>query len=43
LKAVFGVLLVALGAAIVTGLDRPVETWLIDASPDWLTRLTTTF
>ena len=42
-KAVFGVLFVGLGVAIVTGLDRPVETWLVDASPDWLTRVTTAF
>ena len=42
-KTMLGVLLLGLGATIVAGLDRPIETWLVDASPDWLTRLTTTF
>jgi cytochrome c biogenesis protein CcdA len=42
-KAVFGVALLVLGVGIVSGLDRSVETWLVEASPDWLTRLTTAF
>ena len=26
-----------------TGWDRDAETWLLDHSPDWLTRLTTRY
>ena len=37
-----GSVLVLIGAAIVTGIDKSVETWLLNASPEWLTRLTTT-
>ncbi len=36
-----GAILVALGAAILTGYDKQAETWLLNASPEWLTRLTT--
>ena len=43
LKTVMGLMLVALGGAILTGLDRPIETALVAASPDWLVRLTTSF
>lgn len=43
LKVVLGVLLVALGASILSGVDRPIEAWLVAASPDWLVRLTTSF
>jgi len=25
------------------GLDKPIETWLVERSPDWLTRLTTSY
>jgi len=32
-----------IGVAIVVGLDRPIETFLVNASPLWLTRLTTYF
>jgi cytochrome c-type biogenesis protein len=42
-KIAFGLLLVVLGAAILTGLDRRLETALVDASPQWLTDLTTRF
>ncbi len=42
-KIAFGLLLVVLGAAILTGLDRWLETALVDASPQWLTDLTTRF
>lgn len=28
---------------ILTGLDHPLESWLVDDSPGWLTRLTTRF
>lgn len=40
-KRVFGGLLVAVGAMIITGLDRILEGLLVTASPQWLTDLTT--
>ena len=40
-KAALGVLLVAVGILILTGLDKRLETLLVDVSPDWLTALTT--
>jgi hypothetical protein len=43
LKAGFGAILVALGALVITGLDKTVETVLVEASPQWLTDLTTRF
>ena len=42
-KIALGCLLALLGALIVSGFDRQVETWLVDASPAWLTTLTTSF
>jgi cytochrome c-type biogenesis protein len=42
-KALLGVLLVAIGLFVATGLDRRLETILVDASPAWLTELTTKF
>jgi len=42
-KAGLGVLLAAVGLLIVTGWDKSVETVLVNASPDWLTDLTTRF
>jgi cytochrome c-type biogenesis protein len=42
-KALMGVVLVATGALILTGLDKRIETMLVDASPAWLTELTTRF
>ncbi len=42
-KALLGGLLVAIGLLIATGLDKRLETVLVDASPEWLTRLTTQF
>ncbi|MGC5779465.1 cytochrome c biogenesis CcdA family protein [Methylobacterium sp. NFXW15] len=41
LKAVLGLILVATGLMIATGLDKAAETALVNASPDWLTALTT--
>ena len=38
-----GVLLVSVGVLIFTGLDKRLETVLVDASPAWLTELTTRF
>jgi cytochrome c-type biogenesis protein len=42
-KMVLGVLFIVVGLAIVTGFDKRVETALVDASPAWLTNLTTRF
>jgi len=38
-----GVILVALGILVISGLDKRLETVLVDLSPDWLTELTTRF
>lgn len=43
LKLALGVILVATGALILSGYDRALEISLVDASPDWLTALTTRF
>ena len=42
-KRVLGVTLVGLGLLIVLGIDKNVETWLVDRSPEWLTELTTRY
>jgi len=42
-KTLLGVLLVAVGLFVATGLDKRLETILVDASPAWLTELTTKF
>jgi cytochrome c-type biogenesis protein len=42
-KALLGVLLLAIGVMIATGLDKRAEAALVDASPEWLTNLTTRF
>ena len=42
-KLVLALLLIALGAIELAGLDRSVEAALVDASPGWLTSLTTRF
>jgi cytochrome c-type biogenesis protein len=41
LKASLGILFVAIGLLVLTGLDRSIETVLVNASPQWLTNLTT--
>ena len=38
-----GLLLVAVGALVLSGVDKTVETALVNASPQWLTHLTTRF
>lgn len=43
LKAALGIILVATGGAILSGIDKSLETALVAASPDWLTHLTTRF
>jgi cytochrome c biogenesis protein CcdA len=42
-KMALGGLLLALGLMIASGLDKRIETFLVDASPAWLTELTTWF
>jgi cytochrome c biogenesis protein CcdA len=42
-KQVLGASLLAIGLVIVLGADKSLETWLVDHSPDALTRLTTRF
>jgi cytochrome c-type biogenesis protein len=42
-KIALGLLLVAVGLLIATGTDKKLETFLVDASPAWLTNLTTRF
>jgi hypothetical protein len=38
-----GGVLIATGLLIVSNLDKTIETFLVDASPAWLTDLTTRF
>lgn len=42
-KLILGVLLIAAGFLIISGLDKALETQLIALSPEWLTRLTTSY
>jgi cytochrome c biogenesis protein CcdA len=42
-KTLIGVVLVVVALAVLAGLDKRAEAWLVEASPDWLTRLTTRF
>ena len=42
-KALLGASMVLVAAVILLGLDKPVETWLVDHSPAWLTELTTRY
>lgn len=42
-KAVLGVLLVVVGLLILSGLDKRIEAALVDASPEWLTSVTTRY
>ncbi|KAF0227384.1 MAG: Cytochrome c bioproteinis transmembrane [Beijerinckiaceae bacterium] len=43
IKLAFAALLFIVGMLILTGYDKRIETTLIQASPDWLTNLTTRF
>lgn len=43
MKAALGLLLIAIGALVLAGLDKSVEAALVNASPQWLTDLTTRF
>lgn len=40
-KMALGVLLVGLAVLMLSGADRALESWLVEHSPEWLTRLTT--
>jgi cytochrome c-type biogenesis protein len=42
-KALMGALLLGVGVLILTGFDKRIEAALVDASPEWLTTLTTRF
>ena len=42
-KYVLGSILMLVGIAILTGLDKRFESWAVAMSPDWLTNLTTRF
>jgi len=42
-KAMLGAAFILIGAAIVSGADKRVEAALVEASPAWLTELTTSF
>ena len=42
-KIMLGAVLLSLGVLIVSGLDKRLEAILVDASPAWLTSLTTSF
>lgn len=42
-KAVLGLIMLLVALLILTGLDKPLEAWLVSASPVWLTTLTTRF
>jgi cytochrome c-type biogenesis protein len=42
-KALFGAAFIVIGVAIVSGADKRIEAALVDASPQWLTELTTSF
>ena len=42
-KTILGSIMVGLSLLILTGADKPMETWLVDHSPAWLTQLTTRY
>lgn len=42
-KYLLGAVLVCVGLAILTGYDHRIETWAVNASPEWLSDLTTRF
>lgn len=42
-KTLLGAALLAVAVFILSGLDKPLEAWMVDHSPAWLTRLTTRF
>lgn len=42
-KTALGASFVAIGMLVISGADKVIETWVVDASPPWLTDLTTRF
>ena len=42
-KALLGGFLMVIGLMVVTGVDKPLEAALVEATPDWLTELTTRY
>jgi cytochrome c biogenesis protein CcdA len=42
-KQLLGIVMLVLGVFIVTGVDKPVEAWILDRTPNWLTTVTTKF
>jgi hypothetical protein len=38
---VLGACLALAGILVLTGLDKRLEAWVLDVSPDWLVRLST--
>lgn len=42
-KIAMGAMMVTIAVMIFSGADKPVETWLVEHSPTWLTGLTTRF
>ncbi len=42
-KMIFGAILLAAGVLVLSGLDKRMEAMLVEASPEWLTNLTTRF
>ena len=42
-KTAFGLFFVVIGGLVLLGLDKSIETVLVNASPEWLTNLTTRF
>ena len=42
-KIAMGVILITVGLLVISGLDKTIETVLVDLSPAWLTELTTRY
>jgi hypothetical protein len=42
-KMALGAVMLVLGVAILTGWDKNFEAWAVNASPAWLTELTTKY
>jgi cytochrome c-type biogenesis protein len=42
-KRVFGLVILALGVLIATGVDRSLEGWVLDQTPAWITAVTTKY
>lgn len=42
-KLILGFIMLAIAAMILSGADKPLEAWLVQISPEWLTALTTRF